>query len=158
MMRDERGTAALTVVLLLPLLMSTVIGVVQLGAVRVIAARVASAADLATLAATDDQDASALIASGELRLAPDAAAVARRYFALNLDTVAEHLATSPQDAASRADIAAFEVVPAIDPMTGWRYDRPTVRIAASVPVRMPLLGMLLQPVITVNVRAASAPR
>jgi hypothetical protein len=150
--------AALTVVLLLPLLLTTVAGVVQVGAVRVIAARVASAADLATLAATDDQDASALVASGELRLAPDAVAVARRYFELNLAHVADHLATTAADAASRADITAFTTVPAIDPLTGWRYERPTVRVMATVPVRTPLFGTVLTPVTNLTVRAASAAR
>jgi Flp pilus assembly protein TadG len=158
MMRDESGMAAITVVLLLPLLLTTVAGVVQLGAVRVIATRVASAADLATLAATDDQDAAALVASGALRLAPDAATVARRYFALNLASVAAHLAVTPDDAAAQADVALFTVLPTTDPLTGWRFDRPTVRIAASVPVRTPLFGTLLQPITVLNVRAASAPR
>ena len=158
MIRDDRGMAALTVVLMLPLLLTTVAGVVQLGAVRVIAARVSSAADLATLAATDDQDAATLIASGELRLAADAASVARRYFALNLASVEAHLAVTPDAAAARADVALFTSVPAIDPLTGWRFERPTVRIAASVPVRTPLFGALLQPITVVNVRAASAPR
>src|SRR6185503_11810611 len=143
------GMAALTVVLMLPLLLTTVAGVVQLGAVRVIAARVSSAADLATLAATDDQDAATLIASGELRLAADAASVARRYFALNLASVEAHLAVTPDDAAARADVAVFTSVPAIDPLTGWRFERPTVRIAATVPVRTPLFGALLQPITVV---------
>jgi Flp pilus assembly protein TadG len=158
MIRDDRGMAAITIVLLLPLLLTTVAGVVQLGAVRVIAARVSSAADLATLAATDDQDAAALIATGELRLAADAASVARRYFALNLASVAAHLAVTPDEAAARADVALFTALPATDPVTGWGFDRPTVRIAASVPVRTPLFGALLQPVTVLNVRAASAPR
>jgi hypothetical protein len=158
MRRDERGMAVLTVVLLLPLLFTTVAGVVQLGAVRVIAARIASAADLATLAATGDQDTAALIASGELRLAADAASVARRYFALNLASVAAYLAVTPDETAAQADVALFTALPAVDPLTGWRFDKPTVRIAASVPVRAPLFGILLQPVIMLNVRAASAPR
>lgn len=157
-MRDERGTAAITVALMLPLLLTTVAGVVQLGAVRVIAARISSAADLATLAATDDQEGSALIASGELRLTADAASVARRYFALNLTGVESHLAVTPDAAAAQADVALFAALPAIDPLTGWRFDRPTVRIAASVPVRTPLFGALLQPITLVNVRSASAPR
>jgi Flp pilus assembly protein TadG len=158
MIRDDRGMAAITVVLLLPLLLTTVAGVVQLGAVRVVASRVWSAADLATLAATDDQDAAALIASGELRLPADAASVARRYFALNLASVEAHLAVTPDDAAAKADVAVFTVLPVTDPLTGWRFDRPTVRIAASVPVRTPLFGAVLQPITVVNVRSASAAR
>jgi len=158
MRRDERGSAAILVVLLLPLLLTIVTGVVQLGAIRVVAARVASAADLATLAATDDQDAAELARTGALRLAPDAVAIARTYFALNLAQIAPHLAIAPADAAAQADVAAFPIVPAVDPLTGWRYDHPTVRIAASVPIRTPAFGVVFSPTTVVNVRAASAPR
>ena len=157
MRRDERGSAAILVVVLLPLLLTIVTGVVQLGVIRVLAARVASAADLATLAATDDQDAGELARTGALRLAPDAVAVARTYFALNLKQIAPHLAITPEDAAAQADVAAFPA-PAVDPVTGWRYDHPTVRIAASVPIRTPAFGVIFSPTSIVNVRAASAPR
>lgn len=158
MRRDEGGSAALLVVVLLPLLLTAVTGVIQLGAIRVLAGRVSSAADLATLAATDDQDAAELVRSGALRLAPDAEAVARAYFALNLAQIAPHLAVAPETAAAHADVATFASLPAVDPLTGWRYDRPTVRLAASVPIRMLAFGSLLSPTIVVNVRAASAAR
>ncbi|HUQ41651.1 MAG TPA: pilus assembly protein TadG-related protein [Candidatus Limnocylindrales bacterium] len=158
MMRDDRGSAAILVVLMLPLLLTTVTGVIQLGAIRVLAARVASAADLATLAATDDQDAAELVGAGRLALAPDAEAVARKYFALNLAHISPHLAITADAAAARADIALFPQAPATDPLTGWRYDRPTVRIAASVPILTPAFGSLFAPVTVVNVRAASAAR
>ena len=158
-MRDERGSVAITVVVLLPFLLAIVSGVAELGALRVLAARIATAADLATLAATDDQDAAALVDSGALRLAPDAAQVARDFFARNLAAVAPHLAVTPEAAAAAADVASFATPPAVDPLTGWRYDRPTVRIAASVPVRAPALGLFLMPGSTViSVRAASSPR
>jgi len=159
MRRDDGGSAAITTVLLLPLLLSVLLGVVELGALRILAARVASAADLATLAATDDQDAAALASSGVLRLAPDAVAVARRYFALNLAQLGTQLAVSPDLAAAGADVAAFARVPATDPVTGWHYERPTVRLAASVPVRAPAFAALFMPdIVVINIRAASAPR
>ena len=157
-MRDERGSAAALVVVMLPLLLTIVLGVVQLGALRVIAARIASAADLATLAAADDQDEQRLVDTGLLRLAPDAVAVARDYFALNLAQVAPQLGVSPEAAAASADVMAFPAQ-AQDPLTGWRYERPTVRLAAAVPVRAPAFAMLFLPATTVvNVRAASAAR
>jgi Flp pilus assembly protein TadG len=158
MRRDERGSAAILVVVLLPLLLTIVTGVVQLGEIRLLAARVASAADLATLAATDDQDAGELARTGALRLAPDAEDIARRYFALNLRQIAPQLAITPEDAAAQADVASFVALPAIDPLTGWRYDHPTVRLAASVPLRTPLFGLIFSPTTLVTVRAASAPR
>jgi Flp pilus assembly protein TadG len=158
MRRDEGGSAAILVVILLPLLLTIVAGVAQLGAIRLLAARVASAADLATLAAADDQDGRELLRTGSLRLAPDAEAVARTYFALNLQQIASHLAIAPEDAAGQADVAAFRSVPAIDPLTGWLYDHPTVRIVASVPVRTPAFGVIFSPTTVITVRAASAPR
>ena len=158
MIREQGGSAAITTVVFLPLLLTIVVGVVQLGAIRVLAARVASAADLATLAAADDQDASELVRTGVLRLAPDAEAVARAYFSLNLAQIAPLLAVTPAEAAAAADVVAFASVPATDPVTGWRYDRPTVRLAASVPVRTLAFGSLFAPTTTVNVRAASAAR
>ena len=158
MMREERGSAAITTVVFLPLLLTVVAGVVQLGAIRVVAARVASAADLATLAAADDQDGVELARTGAFRLAPDAEAVARSYFSLNLSQIASLLAVTPGEAAAQADVVAFASAPATDPLTGWRYDRPTVRLAASVPVRTPLFGSLFAPTTLVHVRAASAAR
>ncbi len=159
MIHGERASAAITTVLLLPLLVTVLLGVAQIGALRVLAARVASAADLATVAATDDQDEAALATTGVLRLAPDASAVARRYFALNLGPVASQLAVSPDAAAGAADVEVFPYAPSVDPMTGSRYDRPTVRLVASVPIRTPLFAALLLPDrVLVNVRAASSPR
>lgn len=159
MIHEDEGTAAITTILLLPLLLTVLVGVVQIGALRVLAARVASAADLATLAATDDQDATALEHTGALRLAPDAVAVARRYFSLNLSQLAPQLAVSPDEAAAAADVVAFPVAPAVDPLTGWRYDRPAVRLAASVPVRAPALGVfLMKDTVRIDVRSASAAR
>jgi hypothetical protein len=158
-MRGDGGSAAVTVIVLLPLLLAVTTGVLQLGALRVLASRVASAADLAALAAVDDQDEAELVRSGVLRLAPDATAVARRFFALNLATLADQLDTTPDAAAAAADVAAFPNTPAIDPLTGWRYERPTIRIAAAVAVRTPAFGTLMLPRTTVvNVRAASAAR
>jgi hypothetical protein len=158
MIRDERASVAITVAVMIPLLLTVVGGVLELGTMRVIAARVASAADLATLAATDDQDEAHLIATGALRLAPDAAATARSYFAANLEAIAGQLATTPRDAAAQADVVVFDVVPATDPLTGWRYERPTVRLAATVPVRTFAFGPLLPTVLGVAVRTASSPR
>ena len=159
MKAGDRGSVTILVVVLLPLLLTFFVGVIQVGTVRVLAARVASAADLASLAAVADQDDDALAMRGELRLSPDAEAVARRYFGIALSEIAPHLGVTPDAAAAQADVAAFAVAPATDPLTGWRYDRPTVRIVANVPVRVPAFGALLLPPTTiVTVRAASAAR
>lgn len=159
MMRDERGSAAVLVVVLLPFLVTIVAGVVQLGALRVVAARVSAAADLATLAAVDDQDDATLMGTGTLRLSSDAASVARQYFALNLAQVAGLLDVAPDVAAAQADVATFPVAPAYDATLGRTYAQPTVRLIASVPVRAPALAMIGLPgVSVVDVRAVSSPR
>lgn len=159
MRRDDRGSASILVIVVLPFLLTISAGVVQLGAIRVLAGRVTSAADLAALAAVDDQDEGELVQRGGLGLAGDAEEVARRFFALNLAQIAGHLAVTPEAVAAEAQVAAFRTVPALDPLTGWRYDRPTVRIAASVPVRTPAFGVpFLPPTTTVSIRVASAAR
>ncbi len=159
MNREDGGSAATLVVVTLPLLIAVLAGVVQLGALRMLAARVSSAADLATLAAVDDQDEAELTRTGALRLPADAVATARTFFALELDQIASHLDRTPIAVAASADIASFATAPAFDPVTARTYDRPTVRLVAAVPVRTPAFGALLLPAVTiVNVRSMSSPR
>ncbi|TMG55948.1 MAG: hypothetical protein E6H84_05025 [Chloroflexi bacterium] len=158
-LRDDAGLAALTTIVLLPLLVVVLAGALQLGAIRVSIARVQAAADLATLIAVNDQDDAELARSGTLRLADDAADVAREYFARELELSTPLLAAAPAEIAGSADIAAFPIAPATDPRSGARYDRPAVRIDAEVPLRTPILGALaFRSVTTVRVFAMSSPR
>jgi len=157
--QDDRGTALVLTLVLAPLLLVALAGVLQLGALRVAAARVRAAADLATLVAVNDQDDAELARSGALRLAADAANVAREYFARELELSAPLLDGAAEDIAAAADVAAYPSAPAYDARTGARYDRPTVRIAADVPVRSPIFGALvLRPVTVLHVIAVSSPR
>ena len=157
--QDDRGTALVLTLVLAPLLVVALAGVLQLGALRVAAARVRAAADLATLVAVNDQDDAELARSGALRLAADAADVAREYFARELELSAPLLDGAAEDIAAAADVAAYPSAPAYDARTGARYDRPTVRIAADVPVRSPIFGALvLRPVTVLHVIAVSSPR
>ena len=158
-LRDDAGLAAITTIAMLPLLVVVLAGVLQLGAIRVSLARAQAAADLATLIAVNDQDDAELARSGSLRLAADATAVAREYFARELELSAPLLGASPEEVARAADIAAFPSAPATDPRTGARYDHPAVRLAAAVPLRTPILGALaFRPVTTVTILAVSSPR
>ncbi len=159
MRRDDGGTAALTTIVMLPLLLVVLVGVLELGALRAIAYRAGAAADLATIVAVGDQDQLELVQSGKLRLAADAADVAREYFARNLATTAPALGASPSAIAASADIASFPTAPSFDPRTGARYDRPTVRLIASIPVRTPGFAVFLMPAVTtVTIRSVSSPR
>jgi hypothetical protein len=144
---------------LAPLLLIALAGVLQLGALRVVAARVRAAADLATLVAVNDQDDAELARSGALRLSADAVDVAREYFARQLELSSSLLDSTADQIAAAADISAYPSAPAYDTRTGARYDRPTVRIAAHVPVRTPVFGALvLRPVTVIDVLSVSSPR
>ena len=159
MSRDDGGTAAVTTVVFLPLLLIVLCGALELGMLRAVAHRAAAAGDLATIVAVGDQDQGELVRTGTLRLRADAADTAREYFARNLSSTAAALAASVSTIAESADIASFPAAPSIDPRTGARYDRPTVRLIASVPVRTPGFAALLMPsVTTITIRAASSPR
>ncbi|HEY3218352.1 MAG TPA: hypothetical protein VGK15_04605 [Candidatus Limnocylindria bacterium] len=159
MTQDEGGTAAVTTIVMLPLLLIVLAGVLELGAVRAVAYRAGAAADLATIVAVNDQDQTELARTGTLRLAADAADTARDYFARNLSATAPALAVSVTEIAASADIASFPSAPSFDQRTGVRYDRPTVRLIASVPVRTPGFAMLFMPTVTmITIRAASSAR
>lgn len=159
MMRDDAGSAVLTTLIMLPLLLVVVVGVLELAVLRAVAQRMDAAADLATIVAVGDQDQAELARTGALRLPPDAADTAREYFARNISSASPALAASPTDIAASADIALFPLAPAVDPRTGARYDRPTIRLIASVPVRTPGLALLLMPTVTtLTIRSASSPR
>jgi Flp pilus assembly protein TadG len=156
---DASGSVAVATIVFLPLLVVVVAGVIQLGALRMDAARAKAAADLAAVVGVNDQDEGELARSGRLRLASDAVSVARSYFAANLAAMGSSLAQDASTIAALADVAAFPDAPAIDQRTGARYDRPTVRIWADVPLRTPLFGPLLGPGITVvTVRATGSAR
>lgn len=156
---DDGGTAAVTTLLMLPLLLIVLVGVLEVGVLRAVAYRAAAAADLATIVAVSDQDPNELARTGTLRLAADAADTARDYFARNLSASASALAASGTDIAASADIASFPTAPSVDPRTGARYDRPTVRLIASVPVRTPGFAVLFMPAVTtLTIRSASSPR
>jgi Flp pilus assembly protein TadG len=157
--REDGGTAALTTLVMLPLLLSVLVGVLELGAVRAVAYRAGAAADMATIVAVGDQDQVELARTGKLRLASDAAETARDYFARNLASTAPALALSVGEIAASADIAMFPTAPSLDPRTGARYERPTVRLMASVPVRTPGFAVLFMPAVTtITVHSASSPR
>src|SRR2546423_14996726 len=109
---DERGSALVLTVVLAPILLVALAGVLQLGALRVAAARVRAAADLAALVAVNDQDDAELSRSGALRLAADAADVAREYFARELELSSSLLDGRADEIAAASDTAADLSAPA----------------------------------------------
>lgn len=137
---------AITTIGLLPVLLVILASALELGALRIVEARVHSAADLAVLVAVNDQDDAELARTGRLQLASDASAIARSVFADNLESVAAALAISPSAIAANASVR-------VDP------DPPTVRISATVPVRTPVFGALfLHPVTDIAIKTAGGAR
>lgn len=138
--------SAVTTVVALPLLMVVLMMTLELGSVRVAAARVRSAADLAVLVAVNDQDNAELARTGRLIPAPNAADVARDVFAANLEPIAALLATTPTGIAGGASVRV-DARPA------------TVHLSATVPVRTPFFGALFfHPITDVAVTANGGAR
>lgn len=159
MLRDDAGTLALLTLLLLPTLLIVLAGVLELGALRVVAERARIAADLATVTAVNDQEGVELARTGRLRPSADAATVARDHLALNLEPLASSLAVTPLAIAAGADVAVFATAGETDTLTGRIYDAPTVRLAADLPVRTPIFSALIaRPVTVVRLLSASSAR
>ncbi|HEX9436165.1 MAG TPA: hypothetical protein VGA16_03275 [Candidatus Limnocylindria bacterium] len=149
----------LTTVLLLPLILTILVGVLELGAVRIVAERARIAADIATVTAVNDQDVDELARSGALRPSSDAERVAREHFALNLSVLSASLDATPEAIAEAADVVVFAQAGQVDPRTGDAYAGPTVRLAAELPIRTPFFAALLaRPVTVVQLRSASSAR
>lgn len=156
---DDRGTLALLTVLILPLILVVLLGVLELGAVRIVAERGRIAADLATVTAVNDQDEDELARSGSLLPARHADRVAREHFALNLVPLSGSLAATPEAIAATADIAVYPQAGALDERTGRTYAGPTVRLAAELPVSTPFFAALLaRPITVVQLLSASSAR
>lgn len=155
-MRSEEGSASLLTILLLPLAVLVLAAVIDLGLLRLGAARARAAVDLAAIVAVNDQD-DAVVGAGTLRLAGDAESVARQYLALNLAQSVPLLAGVPSSIADAADVAVFPGG-GVDPRDGARYDRPTVRVRAAVPLRTGALRTVLGPSVVVHASAAAAAR
>jgi len=138
--------SAVTTIVALPLLIFVLTTTLEIGSLRVVAARARSAADLAALVAVNDQDDVELARTGRLVPAADAAEVARAVFAANLEPIASMLAMTPATIAGSA-VVRVDVTP------------PTVHLSATVPVRTPVFGALFShPITDVAVAASGGAR
>ena len=138
--------SAVMTIVALPLLILVLTTTLEIGSLRVVAARVRSAADLAALVAVNDQDDGELARTGRLVPAADAADVARTVFAANLEPIASMLAATPATIASSALVR-------VDAAS------PTVHLSATVPVRTPVFGALFfHPITDVAVAANGGAR
>lgn len=115
--------------------------VIDINAVRGQRLRFGDALEQAAVVAAGEIDAHHLAANGEIRLATEAAIVAREYLRRNLRSLDGQIAeTSAEAVASSAEIAVT-APGAIDPIRNRGVAAPTVSIRAEIPVRTGLLGL-----------------
>jgi hypothetical protein len=157
--RADGGSLSVLTVVLMPLVLTTLVGALELGFVRVVAERSRIAADLATLTAVNDQDDTELARSGRLIVPADAVTTARQHLALDLEPLSAALAASPAEVADAADVTLFSSGNEVDPRTGRPYGAPTVRLAVDLPIRTPAFAVLLaRPVTVIRILSASSAR
>jgi len=138
---SRRGQSVLYAVLLMPILILVFALAVDIGSLQLQKLRLRYAVDLATVTAATDVDPGVYSRTGRLQLDADAAtATARQYLLRNLTGLAD--APNPAAIAAAADITVVNRVPALDPYTGMRLDRPAVCARIRVPHRFDLLGWI----------------
>jgi Flp pilus assembly protein TadG len=137
----RRGQSVLYSVLLMPVLMLVLALAVDIGSLQMQKLRLRYAVDLATVTAATEVDAGAYTNTGRLQLdAARAAATTRDYLERNLRGLAN--IADPAAVASAAEVTVVNRLPALDPYTGMRLDRPAVCARIRVAHRFALLGWI----------------
>lgn len=137
----RRGQSVLYSVLLMPVLILVFALAIDIGSLQMQKLRLRYAVDLATVTAATDVDTGYYSRTGQLQLDAEAAArTARGYLLRNLSGLAD--TPNPTAIAAAADITIVNHVPALDPYTGMRLDRPAVCARIRVPHRFDLLGWI----------------
>ena len=135
----SRGQSALYAVLLMPTLILILALAVDMAGLQMQKLRLRYAVDLATVTAATLVDAPNYSRTGTLQLDPAAATdTAREYLVRNLAGMRD--VAAPLAIAAAADITIVNRIPAIDPYTGGRLDRPAICARIRVPYRFMLLG------------------
>lgn len=128
-------------VLLMPILILVLALAVDIGSLQMQKLRLRYAVDLATVTAATDVDASFYSRTGRLQLDADTAtATVRGYLLRNLSGLPD--TPNPAAIAAAADITIVNRVPALDPYTGMRLDRPAVCARIRVAHRFDLLSWI----------------
>ena len=138
---SRRGQSVLYSVLLMPILILVFALAIDIGGLQMQKLRLHYAVDLATVTAATDVDTSYYQHTGRLLLdAETATTTARNYLLRNLSGLAD--IQDPAGVAAAAEITVVNRVPALDPYTGMRLDRPAVCARIRVPHRFDLLGWI----------------
>lgn len=154
---DARGQVALYAVLLFPILMLVFALVLAVGTLEGTRARTRAQLDMAALTATQALDFAALAEGQPPQLvAAEADRLAREYLVRNLATL--DLAVSATSIAAAAEVSVLAPGDR-DPISGAVVSIPTVSIRATVPARVPLLGLVgLGPIVNVTVSGSAVAR
>lgn len=139
----QRGQSTLYAILLMPLLLMVMSLVADVGSLQVERLRLRWAGDMALVDAVTEVDAAHYAATGEVRLDIAAENVYRNYLIPNLEAMRGVMAegASPESIAASAEVAVINNVPAINPFSGHRLDRPAVCTRIRVPFKTSLLGL-----------------
>lgn len=137
---ESGGVSGMTLALLSVTLLVAAL-VVDIAAIRVQRLRFVDALEQAAVVAAGHIDAGHLAATGKVRLADTATAVAREYLRLNLQPLDRQIAGSTAAAMAGAAEIAVTNPGGIDPIRNRIAVAPTVSIRADVPVRTGLLRL-----------------
>jgi hypothetical protein len=140
-------------ILLMPVLLMTMSLVADVGALQVHRLQLSWAGDMALVDAASEVDADFYAATARLRLDAGAVTVFRAYLVLNLEPLRNQMAgATPESVARDAEVAVVNAVPAADPFSGRRLDRPSICARLRVPFPTGLLALTgLQPVQSLTV-------
>jgi hypothetical protein len=136
------GQSTLYAILLMPTLLMVLSLVADVGSLQVERVRLRWALDTALVDAVGEVDQPAYAATGRLRLGPEADGVLRRYLVANLESIRPLLAgATPESVAEGAEVVVANDVPAADPFSGRRLDRPAISARIRAPFRLGLVGL-----------------
>ncbi len=148
----SRGQSVLYAVLLMPTLILVFAVAVDMTSLQMQKLRLRYAVDLATVTAATAVDERSYSQTGRLRLDPALATFTTREFLLRNLTGMPGIA-APTRVAAAADVTVVNQIPAADPYTGARLDRPAVCARIHVPYRFLLLGWIGLHVVNLTVAA-----
>jgi hypothetical protein len=139
----QRGQSTLYAILLMPLLLMVLSLVADVGSLQVERVRLRWANDMALVDAVTEVDAAHYEDTGEVRLDVNAENVYRSYLLANLEAMRGVMAdgATPDSVAAAAEVALVNSVPASNPFSGHRLDRPAVCARIKVPFKTSLLGL-----------------
>jgi uncharacterized membrane protein len=140
---SRRGQSTLYAILLMPVLLTVLAVVADVGSLQVQRVRLSWAQDMALVDAVTEVDPAFYATTGKLRLDAGAEAVYRSYLSMNLLPLRGMMANglTPDAAAAQADVAIVNATPAVNPFSGHRLDRPAICARVRVRFRTGLLGL-----------------